>query len=95
MLVLLSAHGAFLLQQGSAFGARKGSQAVSLLQPFWRDGTEAAPPQHAQEPRGREYEDFFELAGGEENQATLCRVRCRVLFQQKDPEPEPQPKELS
>lgn len=38
---------------------------------------------------------FFELADGEENKALLFGVRCRAVFQQKDFEPEPQPKDLS
>lgn len=56
---------------------------------------QSCTPQHSQEPRGRKQEDFFQLAGGEENQVMLFGVRCRALFQQKDLEPEPQPKELS
>lgn len=44
VLILLPVHIAFLFQQGSAFGSRKRSQAVSLLQPFWRGGTELHTP---------------------------------------------------
>lgn len=56
---------------------------------------QSCTPQHSHEPKGRKYEDFFELAGSEENQVILFGVRRRALFQQKDLEPEPQPKELS
>lgn len=44
MLVLLSVHVTFLLQQDSAFGPRKWRQAVSPLQPFRRGGTELHAP---------------------------------------------------
>lgn len=56
---------------------------------------QSCTPQHSQEPRGANMRIFFYLAAGEENQVMLFGVRCRALFQQKDLEPESQPKELS
>jgi len=54
----------------------------------------AAQPSTHKSPKGGKTRILFEFAG-EENLVMLFGVRRRALFQQKDLEPEPEPKELS
>lgn len=94
VLVLLSIHSVLLLQWGSGLDIGNEGRLCSCCN-LSGEVALSCTAQHSQEHRGRKYRDFFELAGGEEKQEILFGERCRALFQQKDLEPEPQPKELS
>lgn len=68
------------------------------LCPCWsnfREVAQSCTPSTHKSPEGQNTRNFFELADGKENKVLLFVVRCRALFQQKDFEPEPQPKDLS
>lgn len=80
-------------EQGSALTFGKGG-----LCPCWsnfREVAQSCTPNIQKSPEEQNMRIFFELADGEENKVLLFGVRCGALFQQKDLEPESQPKDLS